>query len=574
MTELQLPLIFNLIVFVLLPFVGGFIAMRLRLPRMIGYIIAGIVLGWIIQGRTGDYLPVIANFGLVFLLFTVGLEVDISQIRRYGKLIGAMTLLQVGLTMVFFLITTIILGFSFIEALLTSFAFALSSTAVVSKIIQDSGEENSLIGGMVLGILILQDIIVIPFMIMLSSITSGDINAVSIIQNILFSVVKATLVLGLMFVLTQQLVPFVFRRVAELSRELLNLLTILFIFIAVYIFSFLGLSPAIAAFVSGVLIGGTLEHYQIFSQIRPLRDIFTILFFVFLGATIDVPQIMPKLPLIILFSLFVVVAKFVIITIVFLYYRFHSKTAFTSAILLSQVGEFAFIVLHQGQTSGLIADHRYMFILTSTLITIALSPLLIDRKDVFYIKLRSFTKKHFRPLQQFIAHRIDREPILVDALEITDHIVICGYGRVGSYVGRALTMANISYVAIDYNYHIVEKNRKQGVNIIYGDPTNSDILTFAQVPKATTIISAVPDSFSQEMIVLNSKRLNPNIKILTRVGIEKNQKRMKDLGAHVIVQPEFEAALSMVKKIFIRYNLPEKDIVGKIRRLKLEHGMM
>lgn len=574
MTELQLPLIFNLIVFVLLPFVGGFIATRLKLPRMIGYIIAGIVLGWLIQGRTGDYLPVIANFGLVFLLFTVGLEVDISQIRRYGKLIGAMTLLQVGLTMIFFLITTIILGFSFIEALLTSFAFALSSTAVVSKIIQDSGEENSLIGGMVLGILILQDIIVIPFMIMLSSITGGDTNAVSIIQSILLSVGKATLVLGLMYVLTQQLVPFIFRRVAELSRELLNLLTILFIFIAVYIFSFLGLSPAIAAFVSGVLIGGTLEHYQIFSQIRPLRDIFTILFFVFLGATIDVPQIMPKLPAIILFSLFVVVAKFVIVTIVFLYYRFHSKTAFTSAILLSQVGEFAFIVLHQGQSSGLIADHRYMFILTSTLITIALSPLLIDRKDVLYVKLRSFTKKHVRPLQQFIAHRIDREPILVDALEITGHIVICGYGRVGSYVGRALTMANISYVAIDYNYHIVEKNRKQGVNIIYGDPTNIDILTFAQVPKATTIISAVPDSFSQEMIVLNSKRLNPNIKILTRVGIEKNQKRMKDLGAHVIIQPEFEAALSMVKKIFIRYNLPEKDIVGKIKRLKLEHGMM
>jgi CPA2 family monovalent cation:H+ antiporter-2 len=574
MTELQLPLILNLIVFILLPFVGGFIATRLRLPRMIGYIMAGIVLGLLIQGRTGDFLPVVANFGLVFLLFTVGLEVDMSHIKRFGKLLIAMTLLQVIITMVFFFITTSLLGFSFFEALITSFAFSLSSTAVVSKIIQDSGEENSLIGGMVLGVLILQDIIVIPFMIMMSSLNGGETSAGAIIQSILFSCVRAVLVLGLMYVAAQQFVPFIFEKIAQLSRELLNLLTILFIFVAVYIFSFLGLSPAIAAFVSGVLIGGTLEHYQIFSQIRPLRDIFTILFFVFLGATINIPQILPKLPEIIAFSLFVIAVKFVVITIVFLYFRFHSKTAFTSAILMSQVGEFAFIVLHQGQMNGTIADHRYMFILASTLLTIGLSPLLIDRKDRIYVKLRSFTKKHMRPLQQFIAHRIDREPIFIDALEISDHIVLCGYGRVGGYIGRALTMANLSFVAIDYNYHIVEKNRKQGINIIYGDPTNVDILTFAQVPKATTIISAVPDSFSQEMIVLNAKRLNPNIKILTRVGVEKNQKRMKDLGAHVIIQPEFEAAVSIVKKIYIRYNLPEKDIVGKIKRLKLEHGMM
>lgn len=429
-----------------------------------------------------------------------------------------------------------------------------------------------MLGSIVLGILIMQDIIVIPFMIMMSSL-AGETSAGSIIKEIIFSIARAAIILGLIYVAAQQVVPYLFEKVARLSRELLNLMTIVFIFIAVYTFSYLGLSPAIAAFVAGVLIGGTLQHYQIFSQMRPLRDIFTILFFVFLGATINIPQILPKLPLILLFVAVIIAVKFVVITAIFVYFRFHSKTAFTSAILLSQVGEFAFIVLTQGQAQGIIAPHRYIFILTSTLLTIALSPILVDHKDKMYIKLRTFLRKHFRGIEQFIAYRVDREPALMDKLEISDHVVLCGYGRVGSYIGRALTMAHISFIAIDYDYHIVEEHRKQGVSIIYGDPTDIDILEFAQVGKASTIISAVPDAFSQEMIILNSKTLNPDIKILTRVGLEKSQKRMKDLGAHVIIQPEFEAAVSIVRKILVKYNIPEEDIVGKIKRLKLEHGM-
>ena len=135
-------------------------------------------------------------------------------------------------------------------------------------------------------------------------------------------------------------------------------------------------------------------------------------------------------------------------------------------------------------------------------------------------------------------------------------------------------MANIPFIAIDYNYQIVEKERKRGTNIIYGDPTDIDILNFAQCETASAIISAVPDAFSQEMIVLNAKMLNTRIKVLSRVGLEKQQRRLKDLGAEVVIQPEFEAALSIIRNILLGYNLSKKDIVGKIKRLKLEHGMV
>jgi CPA2 family monovalent cation:H+ antiporter-2 len=395
----------------------------------------------------------------------------------------------------------------------------------------------------------------------------------SFIGDITFSVLRAGLILGLIYVFAQRLVPVILGKVATISRELLNLMTILFIFLFVAIFTVLGLSPALAAFVAGILIGGTLEHYQIFSQMRPLRDIFTILFFVFLGASLNLSQMLPILPKALLFVALIMLVKFMIIGGLFLYFRFHSKTAFMIGVLLAQVGEFAFVVLHQAQSEGLVSEQTYLFGITSALLTIAISPILMERRDVLYIAFRKVIKKHLPSWDTYVSYRIDREPAHIDALNLEDHVIMCGYGRVGSYIGRALTMAQIPFIAIDYNYHRVEEYRKKGINIIYGDPTDIDILDFAQAEYATALISAVPDAFSQEMIILNAKTLNPKITIFTRVALEDHQKRMKDLGAEVVVQPEFEAALSIVRKILHGYNVPKKDIVGKVQRLKLEHGM-
>ena len=267
-------------------------------------------------------------------------------------------------------------------------------------------------------------------------------------------------------------------------------------------FTALGLSPAIAAFVAGILIGGTLEHYQIFSQMRPLRDIFTILFFVYLGATINMGELLPVLPKALLFALLVIVSKLIITFMIFVYFRFHSKTAISSGIFLAQIGEFAFVVLHQSQGANLISQDTYLFGITSTLLTLAISPILMDHKNTLYLKLRGWTRAHTPSLEKFLMYRVDREPAHIDVLNIKNHVILCGYGRVGMYIGRALTMAQIPFIAIDYNYQRVEEQRKKGVNIIYGDPTDIDILDFAQAEYASALVSAVPDVFSQEMICL------------------------------------------------------------------------
>ncbi|MDO8741526.1 MAG: NAD-binding protein, partial [Candidatus Roizmanbacteria bacterium] len=161
----------------------------------------------------------------------------------------------------------------------------------------------------------------------------------------------------------------------------------------------------------------------------------------------------------------------------------------------------------------------------------------------------------------------------IDSLEIKNHVVICGYGRIGSYIGRSLMLANIPYVAIDYNLYQVEKAKKQGANVIYGDPTDIDILDYAQVEEANIIILAVPERSAQEAIVLNAKKLNRNIFVISRVHKQSDQIRMKDIGANLVVQPEFEASLSIIKKIYLWHKLDKEDIINKIRRLKIEHGI-
>lgn len=572
MSGLPLDFLFNAVIFILFPLLGGAIMTKLRLPRMLGYILSGMALGILTTGEGDTFLAGAGQIGLILLLFTIGLETNINKLRRFGKLLVSVGLLQMFVTTLVFFSLVLLLGTTILEAFIVAFAFSLSSTALVSKIIQEKGEEDSLMGNMTLGLLVLQDLMVIPFMIFLTSVGTAT-SGLDIIKDIFITTGKTALILLAMYLVGQKFAPYVFSKTAHLSRELLNLLTILTVVSAVFLFSYLGLSPAIAAFAAGAIIGGTMEHYQIFSQMRPLRDLFTILFFVAMGATIDVSQFFAHLPVTFLFVTVAMVLKFIIVDAIFTYFKFHSKTAFSGALLLSQVGEFAFVVMRQAQTSGVLSNDIYYFGITATLITITISPILIERKDRIYARLRKFIKMRLPAVDHYIAHQVDSEPAHIDVLKLKNHVVICGYGRVGSYIGRALTMANVPFIAIDFNSRVVEEHKKKGVNIIYGDPSDIDILDFAEADYATMLVSAVPDQFSQEMIVLNAKILNPKIVILSRVAVDEYRQRIKDLGAEVVVQPEFEAALSIVKKVLVGFNIPKKDILGKVQRLKIEHGM-
>lgn len=575
MTEIPAAALFNYFIFLLIPFFCGYIAKKLKISPIVGYIIGGLVLGNLFGGMISKgTVNHFAYFGIILLLFTLGLEVNFRQILMLRRFIVFGGALQLFFSIIFVFILTLLFNFSPLKSFLIGIALSSSSTILVAKIIQDRGEENSLVGQIALGILMFQDLAFIPFLIIFLSIASGSISFLTLTKNIIFSVVEASLIVVFLYYFGQRFIPKLFDNIAQTSRELLNLFIIIFIFFVTYFSTILQVPILIGVFIAGILVSQSLEHYHIFSQVRPLRDLLAVVFFVFIGLNIKVNLVFFNLPTIIIFSFLVILIKAIIILLVFLFLRFHSRTAFSLAFFLFQIDEDAFILMFYAFQNKVVSYQDFLFINTSILITLTLTPILIKNKESIYFWLRRLIRKFLPFLEDFIKFRIDRDISPIDVLGLKNHVVICGYGRVGGDIGRALMMANIPFVAIDYDFQTVEKAKKEGINIMYGDPSDIDVLDYAEVDNAVMLISAVPEKFSQEAIVLNAKKLNPKIFVITRIHQKDSQSRLKDLGVDLVVQPELEASLSIIKKVFFAFRLSREEILDKIQRLKMEHGMV
>lgn len=574
MGEISLSLVLDYFVYLSIPFIFAIIAKKTKISPLIGYITGGLVIGNLFPAMaTSEAIISFAYFGIIFLLFTLGLETNFNRIFILKKFIIIGGTLQLFLSMLFVFLLSLLFKFSLLESFLIGIALSSSSTTIVAKIIQDRGEESSFIGEIAMGILIFQDIAFIPYLIIFTSITSKDISAWTIIKDTALGLFEATAIIAGLFYFGQKIIPKIFNKVARISRELFDLFIIVFIFFIVGLSIILKIPTLIGAMVAGVLLAQTIEHYHIFSEVRPLRNLLGVIFFVYIGSHINISLVIPFLPSILIFTLGVIVIKAIIIIAIFLALKFHSKTSFSLSMYLFQIDEDAFILMSSAYLTKVVSLEKYLFVISSVLITFIFTPILINNKDKIYRVLREFIKKYIPFLEKFIAYRIDSNQSPIDDLEIKDHVVICGYGRIGSYIGRSLMLANIPYVAIDYNLYQVEKAKKQGANIIYGDPADIDILDYAQVEEANIIILAVPERSVQEAIVLNARKLNRDIFIISRVHRQSDQIRMKDIGANLVVQPEFEASLSIIKKIYLWHKLEKEDIVNKIRRLKIEHGI-
>ncbi len=564
----------SVLLFLLVPFLCAFILRRLHLPTVIGYLIGGVLLGNFFPFiLSSHFVNQFAFFGILLLMFTIGLEINFDKLVALKRFIVIGGLVQTVLCLVSISLISLFFDFSLLQSLLIGIAFSSSSTALVAKIIQEKGEESSFLGELALGILMFQDIIFIPFIIILTFLKAGTDSYTAIAGKIGVSMVQSLLILLIMYVVGSKFVQPLFNRIAETSRELLNVFIIIFIFLVAFISSQFNVPIFIGMFIAGILVAHTSEHYHIFSQIRPFRDVLAIIFFVYIGTHIDLSLIMTSLPKLLLFSAVIMLIKGVIIVSLFLYFKFSSRLAFSLATMLFQVSETAFILMTLAVGNKLMSQDQYLFIISTVLISLISTPLIVNKKDSLYGGIRLLLKKHVPSIHNYIKYRVDFKSATINLLDMKNHVIICGYGRVGSYIGRALTLAHIPFIAIDYNFHIVDKAQKEGINIIYGDPTDIDILDFAQVEKGIVVISVVPEKYSQEAIVLNAKKLNPQIMTISRLHSDKYVSRLKDLGVSTVVLPEFEASISIIKKILLLKKVPKAEIVHKIHHLKVEHGM-
>jgi len=575
MQDIPAATFFNYFAFLFIPFCIGLILKKRKTSLIIAYILGGIIL----NNLFGRYISKasinsFAYFGILLLLFTVGLEIQFDKILSLKKYIIIGGFWQVILSVVLITIFSLLFKFTIIQALLIGIALSSSSTSLVAKIIQDKGEESSFLGEMAIGILMFQDLAFIPFMVFFTSITAASLSVLEIAKKISLDMFTSFVILWSVYFFGKKLIPPIFNRVARLSRELMNLLIVIFIFFASFISTLFGVPALVSIFIAGILVSQTAEHHHIFSQVRPIRDLLAIIFFIYIGLNINVVQVFGLLPSILIFTLILMLIKGIIILAIFLRFKFNTKIAFYLSAYLFQIDEDAFILMSLAYANKVFDYNQYLFIITSVLISLIATPLVISNKEKIYSFIRDgLISKRLKFLDNWL-NKFDSNRSPIDVLNISNHIIICGYGRVGSYIGRAMLFSNIPFVAIDYNFNIVEKAKKEGVNIIYGDPTDFDILDYAETERAMAVIITLPDSYSQEAVILNSKKLNSKLVIFSRVHKENDQKRIRDLGAHVVIQPEFEASLSMIRRVLYWKGFSKDDISKKIRTLKIEHGMV
>ncbi len=564
-------LAYALFLILLAGFLGGFIARKLRQPLLLGYILAGVIIGALAlpildQGA----VKTLAEIGVALLMFALGIEFSLVRLKRVKEIAVWGGLIQILLTILLGLLIFPRFGFDFYSSLFMASAFSLSSTAVVTKLLSEKGELDSLPGEIMVGWLLIQDLAVLPMLAILPKVA---ILETSQFWQILLSVGEAAGLLFLVILLGRSLITKLIDRIAAInSRELLLLSVVALCLAAAFGTYWLGLSFALGAFLAGLIVSESSQNHAIFSEIRPLRDVFVIVFFVSLGMMITPNFILAKLSIILGLLILVLLVKFIVVIGLVLYLGYHTKTAFLVAIGLVQVGEFSFVLARLGINQGLITEEIYSYILAVAMLSILLTPFLFSLAPKVYLWIRKMAGKRFPKLYSLVFARFEHRQAQ-EELPLENHVIICGYGRVGGWLGRALEMAEVPFVVVDYNFKVVADLKEKGIPVIYGDPGDIDVLNVAQVKKAKTIVIAIPDRHTQELVIGNCQTLNPNLSIISRIHHKEDQARLKALGVKTIIQPEFEASLSMIHRILQTYGLEKEEVSKKIKRIKIEHGM-
>jgi len=557
---LELTLIFHIALMILVATFFAFISHFLKQPNLLGYILAGIILGPVglnLIPNTNEILT-LSELGIAFLLFGAGIEISFERLRGIGLVAFANGTLQIILTILISLVAILNFHLDFYSSIYLAVAVSFSSTTIVLKVLSDNFELNTLHGRLIIGILIVQDIAAIILLSLLGNLSIGLSAA-----HITSLIAKA----GLLFLIGYLLNKLVFPKLlkaAEKSQELLFLTAISTLFFFMGLAYDLGFSIAIGALIGGISLSLLQFETEINGKIRTLRDFFAIIFFVSLGMQISLnlsPQIMQLLAVIILLTMII---KPIILTLIHLTMGYGGRTSLTTGIGLGQMSEFSFIIAVQGVSLGLLSQELFTAVTIPIILTIALTPYLFKYDNDLYLFLVK-TKKRFNiPNMPFIRRRVPKTK-KIKQTELKNHVILIGAHRMGQELIKELHKKH-KLVIIDYDPEVIKKLVKKGYNCIYGDVYNDFILEKAKAHKAKLAVLTIPDDKIILAVIAKLKKMNPKIKIFTRANFTEDAIKFYEAGANAVIMPEVIAGQKMIKKI----DLLVKDD-KKIQELSKEH---
>lgn len=557
---------------ILLGVVGGVAAKYFKQPAIIGYLLAGFAGSLFFPQlvKQKEAIDAIAQIGVALLVFTLGIEFNIHRVSKVVKVAVFGGLLQIILSILLYEALLVAFGIPAYPALFISAGFALSSTAVVVKLLSEKKMLTSLPGEIMVAWLLVQDLSVVPLLVFLPIFKNG-ISAESA-ANVGIPIALSIILIAFVVTIGRKITTHIVSKIAIFnSQELLLLFTLSLCLLIAGLTQFIGLSYALGAFLAGVMIADSREQHAMFSEIRPLRDLFATVFFVSLALLVPAQTILPFLPFAFLVSILVIFVKFIIVAVLTWMFGYHTKVSFLVGVALIQVGEFAFVLVSEGLRNEIITESMYALVLTVTIITILLTPFVFTQGLLWYELVRRQIKRTKPKLYGLIFSRGEIRHEL-EELPYRDHVVLLGYGRMGKYIGHALAAVTIPYVVVEFNHALVKKLQTEQVPVVYGDPTDFDILDFAQVDHARAIIIAIPDLNTQLSVIVNARKLNRDIMILSRVHFEADQKILKSVGANYLIHPEFAASLTAIEKMLSLFHRKKEDVATVVTKLKIEHG--
>jgi CPA2 family monovalent cation:H+ antiporter-2 len=557
-------LVFDLAAALAAAFIGGWVARRLGQPVLIGYLLAGLVIGPHTPGFDADRERVqqLAELGVAFLMFGLGVEFSISELLRVRRIVSVAGGIQIPLTIALGVFVGIASGWSAEESFLLGGAFAISSSIVTLTWLMSRGEADSEHAQVALGLGVVQDLALVPMIALLPVLSNS--HGENILVELLKSVGVATAGLVLVIVLGTRLVPRILFAVArEESRELFLLVVVLIALGTALASQEAGLSFALGAFLAGLVVSKSEYDRQVISEIIPLRDLFASLFFVSIGMLVDPSYIASHLPQVAAFTTVLIVGKALIIGGALLAAGVNHTTATLVAIFMAQMGEFSFVLAGAGNAEGIIDSNQFGIILATAALSILATPFLVK----FLPALVDLSGRLPGLKAQELATVGDEVP--ADALR--RHTIICGYGRVGAVLGSALERRGFAYSVIELNPAIVRDLREREIPAIYGDAGAQPVLEQAGIRNARILVIASVDLISTPATIRYARKVNPSISIVSRAQASSEVEMLREAGANEIVQPEFEAGLECVRVVLRRYGVSAQETNAAITYRRTQH---
>jgi len=531
----------------------------LRLPPLLGYLLVGVAVGpyaldWIPDTQEGQHL---AEFGIVFLMFTIGLEFSLRKLFQLRRAVFGLGFLQVLLTLLAALAAGEFLDASWQAALAVGGALAMSSTAIVVRMLAERMQLDTAHGRDIVGVLLFQDLAVVPLLIVIPAIAhgGGDLPRV-----LLIALVKAAVVLLLLLFLGQRLMRGWFHIVASRRSHELFILNVLLVTLGLaWITERAGLPLALGAFLAGMLIAETEFRHRVEEDIKPFRDVLVGLFFVTIGMKVDLLVVAEYFPLVLAFTVVPATFKFLVVAGLARMFRATPGAALRTGLALSQAGEFGLVLVVQARAVSLLGTDTAQVVVAAVLLSMLLAPLVIQASDALVLRWSS---------SEWMLKSVELHRVAVQSLATERHVIVCGYGRTGQRLAHLLEEEGIAFIALDLDPERVRHAAAAGERAVYGDASRRETLIAAGVSRASALVVTFSDTPLAVKILHHVHELNPALPVIVRTLDDADMEKLISAGAAEVVPETFESSLMLASHALVLLGVPLKRVIRRIRDVR------